>query len=201
VNDTGIQDMMAEVEALQSVEGEAALVDRLRHDIELAGKGIGSGFTLSIKLTIPEAKSLLALIEKQARENVNIMELVKAQNAQKALDEDRIEELTKEIRIANSLCIAKTNSFDEAELIIEMKDKRIDELEAANTAHMNLSVLTAEASKGIGAKDKEITRLNAVLDRLGDETTMAGNWNMTAEWLGKEFNARIEYARNRGKKE
>jgi hypothetical protein len=44
----------------------------------------------------------------------------------------------------------------------------------------------------------ENTRLNVVLDRLADETTMAGNWNMTAEWLGKEFNARIEYARNRG---
>jgi hypothetical protein len=40
-------------------------------------------------------------IDELKADHVNIMELVKAQNAQKALDEDRIAELEDELRQAN----------------------------------------------------------------------------------------------------
>lgn len=60
---------------------------------------------------------------------------------------------------------------------------------------MNTQGASEEYTKGL---ETEIERLNAVLDRLGDDRNMADNGDMPIP-SSMELDARIEYARNRGK--
>jgi septal ring factor EnvC (AmiA/AmiB activator) len=73
--------------------------------------------------------------------------------------------------------------------VIALRDKRIDELEAECN----------QFSETWDKQQAEIRRLNAVLDRLGDEKKMVRiRSNDPIGTAVQDYHARIEYARTRG---